>query len=74
MSQKTEITEFDKGIWCAVECMIVTLREPHYAKEIIKMANLSRKKSIILSKLSGFKSNAIIQELDDEKTWEIKNK
>lgn len=67
------ITEFDKGVWLAVEFLVLSVDQPSFAKEIIQQVPISLEKAVALAKLTNFQPHKTINTLIYEKTWTVKN-
>lgn len=61
--------DFKKGVWYAIEFLILNIREPGYARELIRSAKITRKDALEFVKQTDYQGKMILDALDNERTW-----
>lgn len=66
------ISEFDRGLWIAIEYLVLVRDQPTFAKELVQQQGISLEKVVQMVKETNYQPHKIIDTLLENKTWSVK--
>ena len=65
------ITDFERGLWIAIEYLILVRDQPTFAKELIQGSGILLEDAVKIVKETNYQPHKIIDVLIQNKTWKI---